>query len=90
MEKENKIKNRPPGHGPAQTGVMCLLPTHRAQYRSFLLHGPAQAMIYVYETFFTTYMWHMCVIFCNFGGNFDNLPAEAIAPLLLLGIDYFL
>jgi hypothetical protein len=36
--------------------------------------------------FFIIYRWHWGVIFCNFEGNFRDVPPEAIAHLLL-GID---
>jgi hypothetical protein len=44
-----------------------------------------------WKTFFVTYRWHWWVIFCNFGGNFNDVPPEVIAHLLLgIDIDYSL
>ena len=86
VEKKWKFQNRSSKHGPAQIGTLRLLAARRMQYRKILLHGLAQAGDSPVWIFFITYRWHWWVIFCNFGGNFNDVPPEAIAPLLL-GID---
>ena len=64
--KKKAEKNRPLGHGPAQTGVLrLLLEAHRAQYRmSYCMSRPSWG-IALCKTFFTTYRkMTMCCTVC--------------------------